>query len=102
MGQWCSDNTRLKGTELVKLINKNGIEVHNSAKHVMEEIMRGTGCVMADKMSIFIENASLNEKHIVVSKVPDSNGPGVTRKFPTSDFKNAWELFLNLKWPSAE
>jgi len=80
---------------LVKLINKNGIEVPNSAKHVFDEIMRGTGCVMADKMSIFIENAGINEKHIVVSKVPDSNGPEATQKFPTSNFKDAWELFLS-------
>ncbi len=92
-------NTRLKGNELVKLINKNGIEIHNSAKHVLEEIMRGTGCVMADKMSIFIEIVSITEKHIVVSKVPDSNGPGMTRKFSTSNFKDAWELFL--QWPPA-
>jgi len=56
--------------------------------------MRGTGSVMGDKISIFIENASINEKNIVVSKVPDSNGPGLTRKFPTSNFKDAWELFI--------
>lgn len=87
----------MKENELVKLINKNGIEIHNSAKHVLDEIMRGTGSVMADKMSIFIENAGINEKYIVVSKVPDAKGAGMTRKFPSSNFKDAWELFLN--WP---
>ncbi len=97
MERLCADNTRLKGNELVKLINKNGLEIHNSAKHVLEEIMRGTGCVMADKISIFIENPSINEKHIVVSKVPDSKGPGMIRKFSSSNFKDAWELFL--RWP---
>ena len=89
MERLCADNTRLKGNELVKLINKNGLEIHNSAKHVLEEIMRGTGCVMADKISIFIENPSINEKHIVVSKVPDSKGPGMIRKFSSSNFKDA-------------
>jgi hypothetical protein len=84
----------VRGNALVKLINKNGIEVHNSAKHVLEEITRGTGSVMADKMSIFIENAGINEKYIVVSKVPDSQGAGMTRKFPPSNFKDAWELFI--------
>ena len=84
---------------MVKLINKNGIEIHNSAKHVLDEIMRGTGCVMGDKTSIFIENASINEKYIVVSRVPDSKEPGLIQKFPSSNFKDAWELFLN--WPSS-
>jgi len=99
MERLCAENTRSRGNELVKLINKNGIEIHNSAKHVLEEIMRGTGCVMADKMSIFIENASINEKYIVVSKVPDSRGPAMTQKFSSSNFKDAWELFL--RWPPA-
>ncbi len=93
-GKTLRDNIQWKGSELVKLINKNGIEIHNSAKHVMEEIMRGTGCVMADKSSIFIENAGINEKSIVVSKIPDSTGAGTTQKFSTSNFKEAWELFI--------
>lgn len=60
----------------------------------MEEIMRGTGCVMGDKTSIFIENAGINEKSIVVSKVPDSTGAEISRKFPPANFKDAWELFI--------
>ena len=90
----CVGNAQLEENELVKLINKNGIEIHNSAKHVLEEIMRGTGCVMGDKMSIFIENAGISEKYIVVSRVPDSAGVGMTQKFPSSNFKDAWELFI--------
>jgi hypothetical protein len=91
---FCVSSIQWKGNDLVKLINKNGIEVHNSAKHVLEEITRGTGSVMAEKMSIFIENASINEKYIVVSKVPDSTGEGKNQKFPVSNFKDAWELFI--------
>ena len=90
---------QLGENKLVQLINKNGIEIHNSAKHVLEEITRGTGSVMGDKISIFIENAGISEKFIVVSKIPDSRGPEMTRKFPASNFKDAWELFQN--WPSA-
>ncbi len=80
---------------MVKLINKNGMEIHNSAKHVFEELMRGTGSVMADKSSIFIESKSFNEKYIVVSRVPESQGAVVTNKFPQSRFKDAWALFCN-------
>ncbi len=96
----CIKDIQLKGNQLVKLINKNGIEIHNSAKHVLEEIMRGTGSVMADKMSIFIENVGISEKYIVVSKVPDAEGKGITEKFPSANFKDAWELFI--KGSSAE
>jgi len=85
-----------KRSVLVKLINKNGIEIHNSAKHVLEEIMRGTGSVMGDNRSIFIENAGINEKFIVVAKVPDSKDRGMTRKFPASNFKDAWEFFIKV------
>lgn len=91
--RFCTGNAQLKENKLVKLINKNGIEIHNSAKHVLEEIMRGTGCVMGDKVSIFIESAGVTEKYIVVSKVPDSGGAGMNQKFPSANFKDAWELF---------
>lgn len=84
---------------MAKMINKNGIEIQNSAKHVFEELMRGTGCVMAEKASIFIENQSLNEKFIVVSKVPEAQGPVIAKKFSSSNFKDAWELFI--KGPEA-
>lgn len=89
--------TPLRGEreKMVTLINKNGLEVQNSAKRVFEELMRGTGCVMADKSSIFIENQSVNEKYIVVSRVPDSMSPVVAKKFASSNFKGAWELFIN-------
>jgi hypothetical protein len=82
---------------MVKLINKNGMEIHNSAKHVFEELMRGTGCVMADKSSIFLESESFNEKYIVVSKVAEPQGPVTDKKFASSQFKEAWEVFNN--WP---
>jgi hypothetical protein len=87
-------DAQLERNELVKLINKNGIEIHNSARHVLEEVMRGTGCVMGEKMSIFIENVGITEKYIVVSRTPDSEGGGMTQKFPSSNFKDAWELFI--------
>ncbi|GJL78040.1 MAG: hypothetical protein NPINA01_10290 [Nitrospinaceae bacterium] len=78
-----------------KLINKNGIEVQNSAKPVFEELMRGTGCVMAEKSSIFIENEGINAKYIIVSKVPEPQGPATAKKFPSASFKEAWEYFTN-------
>ena len=80
---------------MATLINKNGLEIQNSAKQVFEELMRGTGCVMADKSSIFLENHTINEKFIVVSKTPESNGPAIAKKFPSSNFKDAWEHFIS-------
>ena len=85
---------------MVKLMNKNGMEIHNSAKHVFDELMRGTVCVIAYKSSIFIETENFNEKHIVVSRVPEQQGPVIAKKFPSSHFKDAWEVFNN--WPEAK
>lgn len=79
-----------------KFINKNGLEIQGSAKHVLEELMRGTGCVAADRGSIFIESENYGEKFIVVSGVPGSDGAVRIEKFSSARFKEAWELFSSL------
>ncbi len=76
------------------LINKNGLEIQDSAKQVFEELVRGTGCVMAETSSIFMENESLHEKYIVVTQTPRGNQPARVRKFVPDRFPEAWELFV--------
>ncbi|MFQ5451031.1 MAG: hypothetical protein ACE5E9_10405 [Nitrospinaceae bacterium] len=83
-----------------KLINKNGMEIQNSAKAVFEELVRGTGCVMAEKLSIFMMNESITEKFIVVCRAPGSQGREELVRFASGRFKDAWELFV--KWENSE
>lgn len=85
---------------VAKLINKDGLEVQNSAKAVFEELMRGTGCVMAEELSIFMEGSSLDEKFLVVAKKPDRDHPVKIEKFPSGQFKSAWELFQQWSQPN--
>ena len=81
-------------------INKNGLEVGASSKEIFEEIMRGTGFVMGQKCSFFIENAGLHDKNIVVSRCGDSKNSAKTKKFPASQFQDAFDLFTS--WSEKE
>ena len=78
-----------------KLINKNGLEIACLAKPVFEELMRGTGCVMADKLSLYVESETFNEKYIVVARSPEEpNGAPEMKKYSAGNFKDAWGQFL--------
>ncbi|MCH8157686.1 MAG: hypothetical protein IID18_08055 [Nitrospinae bacterium] len=77
-----------------ELINKNGLGIGTSSNEVFEEVMRGTGFVMAKNVAFFLEKVSLDEKFIVVSKCPDSKKPEERVKFPSGQFKEAFELFV--------
>ena len=55
---------------MAEYINKNGLPVGTSAKELFEELMRGTGFVIGPNVSLFIENAGLHDKNIVVSRMP--------------------------------
>jgi len=76
-------------------INKNGLEVGTSSREVFEEIMRGTGFVIGPNCSFFVENAGLHDKNIVVSRCGDSKSSAETKKFPASQFENAFDLFTS-------
>ena len=76
-------------------INKNGLEVGTSSKEVFEEIMRGTGFVMGPNCSFFVENTGLHDKNIVVSRYIDSKSSVEAKRFPVSQFQNAFDLFTS-------
>ena len=78
------------------LMNKNGIEINFSGKEIFEELMHGTGCVMAEQISIFLESVNIAEKFIIVSRVSVDERPAETIRFPSGQFKEAYELFS--KW----
>ncbi|MBT7196145.1 MAG: hypothetical protein HN917_02470, partial [Nitrospina sp.] len=57
----------MKNKDMSQLFNKDGLPVKNNLKAIQEELVRGKGFVIAEKISAFIQNASLHEKHIVIS-----------------------------------
>jgi hypothetical protein len=84
------------GEVVSKYINKNGMSVGNTPKELFEELMRGTGFVIGSNASLYMENAGLHDKNIVVSRIPSSNSPEKTEKFPVSQFEKAADCFN--KW----
>jgi hypothetical protein len=81
------------------MINRDGLKIHNNAKAVFEELMRGTGCVIGTNCSMFLENSSQDEKTIVVSQVPADSKPSAKEIFASNQFKGAWELYQ--RWSNA-
>ena len=77
-----------------QLFNKNGLIVKNNLKAIQEELVRGTGFVMGEKVSAFVERESLHEKHIVVS-VDDGGATPIEKRFVMGRMKEALELFQN-------
>ena len=75
-----------------QLFNKNGLVVKNNLKAIQEELVRGTGFVMGEKVSAFIERESLHEKNIVVS-VDDGKTTPMEKRFVVGRMKEALELF---------
>ncbi|MZG30395.1 MAG: hypothetical protein F3741_06240 [Nitrospinae bacterium] len=80
---------------MIELINKDGLSVSKNSKAIHEELFRGTGCVMGDGASIFVQNESITEKYIVISK---DNDLKTDQRFAASRFDEALELFQ--KWLS--
>ena len=83
----------LRGGILEKYINKNGLPVGTNSKELFEELMRGTGFVMGPNVSIFIENAGLHDKNIVVSRMPSLDNIAETQIFSVNQFQGAVDLF---------
>ena len=78
---------------MAEYINKNGLPVGSSAKELFEELMRGTGFVMGPNASLFVQNAGLHDKNIVVSRMPDSENIAETQIFSVNQFQGAVDLF---------
>jgi len=75
-----------------RLFNKNGIAIRNNLKAIQEELLRGTGFVMGEKVSAFVQRESLHEKNIVISV--DGGQLAPTEKiFVVGRVKEALELF---------
>jgi len=82
---------------LVGYINKNGLSIGTSNKELFEELMRGTGFIMGPNASLFLENAGLHDKKIVVSRIADSRNQVETEKFSVNQFQKAVDCFNNWK-----
>ncbi|MBC8285107.1 MAG: hypothetical protein H8E32_14935 [Nitrospinae bacterium] len=84
---------------MIQLINKDGLRVENNLKAIQEELVRGTGFVMGEKVSAFMQRESLHEKHIVIS-IDAGTATPTEQKFVVGRMKDALEMFQSaLKSP---
>jgi hypothetical protein len=79
------------------MINKDGLNVTPNAKEVREELLRGTGAVMADGVAIFMENSNVRDKVIVVAREPEGDRPPLKKHYEVSVYDQAWLQFQEWK-----
>ena len=77
---------------MAQLFNKNGLLIRDNSKAIQDELIRGTGFVMGEKISAFMERESLHEKNIVISIDEGKDAP-IEKKFIVERMNEALELF---------
>ena len=77
---------------MASLINKDGLSVSNNPKAIHEELFRGKGSVMGAGASIFMQNESITEKYILISKDNGLESP-TNQRFIASRYKEALIIF---------
>ena len=80
---------------MAQLFNKNGLLVRDNLKAIQDELIRGTGFVMGEKISAFMERESLHEKNIVIS-IDEGKGAPIEKKFIVERMNEALELFQSV------
>ena len=78
-----------------QLINKNGLVISDNIKAIQDELIRGTGFVMGEKVSAFMERKTLHEKKIVIS-IDEENGLPTEKRFVVEQMNEALELFQHM------
>ena len=80
---------------MAQLFNKNGLVVRDNLKAIQDELIRGTGFVMGEKVSAFMERESLHEKNIVIS-IDEGNGIQTEKRFVVERMNEALGLFQGM------
>ena len=78
-----------------QLFNKNGLVIRDNLKAIQDELIRGTGFVIGEKVSAFMERETLHEKNIVIS-IDEENGFSTEKRFVVKQMNEALELFQRL------
>ena len=75
------------------------MEVMDSPRVVRDELLQGTGAVMAPGCSIFVETGNVKDKEIVVFRSPGKDHVAERKAFDVEHFDRAWKQFE--EWRSA-
>ena len=77
----------------MEMMNKLGIAVIDSPRAVRNELLQGTGAVMAPGCSIFVESSNVKDKEIVVFRSPGKDITVERKAFDVEHFDRAWKQF---------
>jgi hypothetical protein len=77
----------------MEMMNKLGMEVIHSPRAVRDELLQGTGAVMALGCSIFVESSNVKDKEIVVFRSPGKDVSAERKAFNVEHFDQAWKQF---------
>ncbi len=77
----------------MEMINKLGLAVMNSPRVVRDELLQGTGAVMAAGCSIFVESSNVKDKEIVVFRSLGKDISAERKAFDVEHFDQAWKQF---------
>lgn len=83
----------------MEMINKLGLTVRDSARVVRDELLQGTGAVMAAGCSIFVESSNVNDREIVVFRAPGQGVAAERKAFVIERFDEAWKQFTEWRTP---
>ena len=75
------------------MFNKLGLAVMDSPRTVRDELLQGTGAVMAAGCSIFVESSNVKDKEIVVCRSPVKDILAERKAFDVEHFDQAWKQF---------
>ena len=78
-----------------QLFNKNGLVIRDNLKAIQDELIRGTGFVMGEKVSAFMERETLHEKNIVIS-IDEEKGVSTEKRYVVEQMNEALELFQHM------
>jgi hypothetical protein len=77
----------------MEIMNKLGMAVVNSPRAIRDELLQGTGAVMAAGCSIFVESSNVKDKEIVVFRSPAKDISEERKAFDVEHFDQAWKQF---------
>ncbi len=75
------------------MINKDGLQVEMNPRRVLDELLRGTGAVMANGVSIYVEHTNVRDQQIVVARSPEGDRPLNRQYFEVHSYDQAWVQF---------
>lgn len=77
----------------MEMINKLGMVVPDSPRVVRQELFQGTGAVMAEGCSIFVEASNVKDKQIAVFRSEGKDHPRERKTYDVARFDAAWKQF---------